>query len=230
MKIKVLSLVAASVFLVSCGGGGSSSNENVEDNKDAVVSGKEESAEEICKYAYSGETSVKWTAFKFTDKVGVGGTLDSTKVKTVASVEEPYLILQDMEFELYTASVNTNNPDRDKKITSFFFGSMESSDLISGKVMEMTGNAREGSLMISLSINGQAFSQQMKYFVEGNSVTINGQINLSNWNAEGSIDALNNVCKDLHTGEDGVTKLWPDVDIEVVSILKEISKSPCKQV
>jgi hypothetical protein len=28
------------------------------------------------------------------------------------------------------------------------------------------------------------------------------------------------VCKDLHTGEDGISKTWSDVKIEVIAILK----------
>lgn len=212
-----------SIFLYSCGG---SESPKTEDSK---ANDNEEEVLEVCKYEYNDDTKIKWTSFKFTDKVGVGGTLDSFLVKAGEAVEEPYRILNELEFEIYTASVNSNNPDRDKKIVSFFFGKMENTDVIKGKVMEMSGSPREGSLMVNLSLNGQSHSQQMKYFVEGNSVTINGQIDLVNWGAQGAVDALNNVCLDLHTGEDGVSKLWSAVDIEVVSILKEASKSPCKQ-
>jgi len=221
--LKILTPVVLSMFLFSCGGGESTPKEDV------IVNEVEEEVQETCKYAYSNDTKIKWTAFKFTDKVGVGGTLDSFTVKTGEAVEEPYLILKELEFEIYTASVNSNNPDRDKKIVSFFFGKMEKTDVIRGKVMDFSGSPREGSLMVDLSLNGTSYAQQMKYFVEGNSVTINGQIDLINWDAQGAVDALNNVCLDLHTGEDGVSKLWSSVDVEVVSILEDATKSPCKQ-
>lgn len=40
------------------------------------------------------------------------GTLDSFTVKAGGPVEEPYKILNELEFEINTASVNSNNPDK----------------------------------------------------------------------------------------------------------------------
>ncbi|MGB0402817.1 MAG: hypothetical protein ACPGEG_01890 [Salibacteraceae bacterium] len=215
MKIKLLGLFILGLGFASCG-----SNQSEVKNEEKKV----ELAEEVCTFSYNDEVSVKWTAFKFTDKVGVGGTLDSVEVMTKGDFEQASDMLEGLEFNIYTQSVNSSNPDRDTKITSFFFGSMEQGDVINGKVMSVSGNEREGSLSISLTMNSEVVEQQMKYFVEGSSVTINGQLDLLNWKAQGSIDALNNVCKDLHTGEDGKSVLWTDVDIEVVAMLAKNCK------
>ncbi|MFT5582308.1 MAG: hypothetical protein ACI9G9_001573 [Psychromonas sp.] len=32
--------------------------------------------------------------------------------------------------------------------------------------------------------------------------------------------ALNTICKDLHTGDDGVSKLWSEVDLNFSTVLQ----------
>ncbi len=84
-------------------------------------------------------------------------------------------------------------------------------------------------VMVDLKLNGKSFTQEMKYFAEGNSITINGQTDMVNWVVQGFVDALNKVCLDLHTGQDGKSVLWSVGDIGVVSILNETSNIPCIQ-
>ncbi|MCB0756634.1 MAG: hypothetical protein KDB98_13620, partial [Flavobacteriales bacterium] len=55
---------------------------------------------------------------------------------------------------------------------------------------------------------------------EGN-VSLVGTLDLAKWNALASADSLNKVCYDLHKGADGVSKLWPDVKLEISANLKE---------
>lgn len=219
-KMKKILIMAAGVFfLTSCGGEKSSSSES-SDNK------MEESKSDMkaCKYTINEEeVDVKWTAFKFTDKTGVGGTFNDLSVSGKV-VESPEQILNDVKFTIPTDSINSNNTDRDMKIRSFFFGKLENKGEISGKIHGVDGNEREGSVSVSISLNGQSRDAQMKYFVEGDRVTINGGIDVSVWDAMVGIEALNTVCKDLHTGEDGVSKLWPNVDIEVVALLNKECK------
>ncbi len=33
------------------------------------------------------------------------------------------------------------------------------------------------------------------------------------WNGEEALKTLNKECYELHTGTDGISKLWPDVDV-----------------
>jgi hypothetical protein len=219
MKKVLLGFLAVGFLFSSCGNSGSESGESKESAPKKV-----ELAKEVCTYSYTDNTTIKWTAFKFTKKVGVGGVIDSFSVKLNKVVETPKEILSDLEFEVYPATVNSNNEERDAKLRAFFFGKMDSTDVISGKVVDIIGNMREGSLMVSMTLNGQTKNQPMKYFVEGSSVTINGQMDLNNWGAQKAVESLNNVCKDLHTGEDGVSKLWSTVDIEIVSVLKQECK------
>lgn len=83
--------------------------------------------------------------------------------------------------------------------------------------------------MVDLKLNGKSFTQEMKYFTEGNSTTINGKTDIVNWEVQGFVDALNKVCLDLHTGQDGKSVLWSVGDIGGASILNETSNIPCSQ-
>lgn len=212
MKRLLIALSVASVVGAACSSGG---------NKPEVKETKTiKMATEECSYQVNPENvQVKWTAFKFTNKTGVGGQFDSVSVGSSGTLAKPQDALQDMSFTIPVSKINTNNPDRDKKIQDYFFGALDNTASITGKIVSYEGSEREGDVLVNLMMNGVSSEVGMKYFVEGQSVTINGAIDVGNWNALGGITALNSVCKDLHTGDDGVSKLWPNVDIEVVAIL-----------
>jgi hypothetical protein len=55
--------------------------------------------------------------------------------------------------------------------------------------------------------------------VEGDTFTFESSIDVSSWNALGGIDALNEVCEDLHKGDDGVSKLWSEVSLKLSTTL-----------
>ena len=78
----------------------------------------------------------------------------------------------------------------------------------------------ENASTVDLTLNGITRELPIAYIVADNKVTIIGNMELDNWQAKAALEALNVVCKDLHTGEDGITKTWSDVKIEVVAILK----------
>jgi len=42
-------------------------------------------------------------------------------------------------------------------------------------------------------------------------------MNLDTWNGQTAVASLNEACKDLHKGADGVSKTWNEVAIEVTS-------------
>lgn len=45
-------------------------------------------------------------------------------------------------------------------------------------------------------------------------------MDLKNWKAQAAINTLNVVCFDLHKGEDGISKTWSEVKIEISAVLK----------
>lgn len=215
--IKYLAYLVSAVLLIGCAS--ETQTEEKTDGKTVRM------ALETCAYSLnSSNVQVKWTAFKFTNKTGVGGVFDSVKVESRKDLEYPNMVFSDMSFEILVNSINSNNPERDKKIQDYFFGALSPSSTIKGKIISASGGEREGSILVSLTLNEKTNEIGMKYFVDGQTVTINGSIDVGMWDAMSGINALNSVCKDLHTGEDGESVLWPNVDIEVTATLDKICK------
>jgi hypothetical protein len=59
--------------------------------------------------------------------------------------------------------------------------------------------------------------------VNGNEIQLDATLQLADWKAEPSVASLNEVCSDLHKGEDGESILWPDVDIHITSQLRPVN-------
>lgn len=163
-------------------------------------------------------TSVKWTAYKTTDKVGVNGEFTTVKFdnKSGATPEEA---LNNLSFSIPVSSLFTNDATntRDAKIKNSFFGSMIDTDLISG-----TLNYKDSKYIASLTMNGVTHDLPLEVGIEDERrVTLKGTMDLNNWNAIEALNALNKVCFDLHKGADGVSKTWEDVAIQIETYLRE---------
>ena len=161
---------------------------------------------------------VNWTAFKLSDRVGVGGTFDTVIVSGVTENETMVGAAATAQFDIITGSVNSNNTERDYKISDSFFGTMVNTATISGKILSLND---DGSGAISLTMNGveKEITLEWKETSE-NRLKLSAAINVNDWSAKPSLDSLNGVCTAVHTGKDGVSVLWPDVEIEVFADFK----------
>ncbi|MDC0339310.1 YceI family protein [Flavobacteriales bacterium] len=165
---------------------------------------------------------VNWTAFKLSDRVGVGGTFDTVIVSGVTENETMVGAAATAQFDIITGSVNSNNTERDYKISDSFFGTMVNTATISGKVLSLND---DGSGAISLTMNGVEKEVALDWKATSeNRLKLSAAINVNDWSAKPSLDSLNGVCTAVHTGKDGVSVLWPDVEIEVFADFK----SDCK--
>jgi|SaaInlStandDraft_5_1057022.scaffolds.fasta_scaffold30136_3 polyisoprenoid-binding protein YceI len=161
---------------------------------------------------------VNWTSFKLSDKVGVGGTFDSVVVTGVSDNETMAGAAETAQFDIYTASVNSNNPVRDVKISDSFFGTMTNAATISGKVISLN---EDGSGAVALTMNGVEKEIGVQWEATSESrLKLSATLNVPDWDAQSSLDSLNGVCSVLHTGKDGTSVLWPDVEIEVFADFK----------
>ncbi|WP_109832204.1 YceI family protein [Reichenbachiella versicolor] len=152
--------------------------------------------------------SLKWTAYKFTSRSGVGGTFDTLNIeadKISGTAEE---ILAGGKITIPTSTVNSNNVIRDPKIKASFFGTFNTSE-IKGKIL----SAADGKGEIEFTMNGMSANTPYTYAVNDTALVVTTAVDVTTWNGSAAIAALNEVCKGLHTGDDGVSKLWPDVDV-----------------
>lgn len=163
-------------------------------------------------------TSVKWTAYKTTDKKPVGGEFKILKFenKTGATPQEA---LNNLKFSIPVSGLFTNDATntRDAKIKTSFFGAMLDTDLIKGTI-KISNNIYSASI----TMNGVTHDLPLEVTItEGRRVAMTGTMNLKNWDALGALESLNKVCFDLHKGADGVSKTWEDVAIEVNTYLRK---------
>ncbi|MCH2229036.1 MAG: YceI family protein [Crocinitomicaceae bacterium] len=169
-----------------------------------------------CFYSYNeGSTNFQWTAFKTTAKVAVVGGFNEIEV-TSESSDDAMAVLNSMAFKMNTASVETNNEERNLKIATNFFETINTSEII-GNVVSIDEN---GKCVININMNGMSIDVEGDYTFENNKFTFDTMIDVASWNAITGIDALNEICKDLHTGEDGISKLWSEVQLSFSTTLK----------
>ncbi|MCT4663686.1 MAG: YceI family protein [Flavobacteriales bacterium] len=212
MLLKRIVLFAVLIFgIVAC-------SSDSQKNKEEV---KKEKKVETLNFSKE-EVSVKWTAYKFTERVGVSGTFKDVKTDSKLYGATFKDALENARFDINISSVFSNSADRDKKLVQHFFGKMAKTSVIKGFVSEVKGTDKNGQLSLSIQMNDVSRTLAMEYrLMTNNAYSVKGIMNLSDWKADDAVTALNNVCKDLHKGADGVTKLWPDVKIEVVLPFKK---------
>jgi len=164
----------------------------------------------------SEATSVKWTAYKTTAKKGVGGEFKTLKFdnKTGATPEEA---LNNLNFSIPISSLFTKDEGRDAKIKESFFGAMLDTDLIKGTI-----KYNDGKYVASLTMNGVTNDLPLDVEItDERRVSMKGTMLLKDWDALGALESLNKICFDLHKGEDGVSKTWDDIAIEVNTFLRK---------
>ncbi len=180
----------------------------------------QEGTEESCTYSYNeGTTTLDWTAFKTTSKVPVEGSFNEFEV-TAESGADPKKVAESMSFTIKTASVETNNPDRNTKIYEHFFQVINTPE-IKGSVKSL---GEDGKAVVAITMNNITFDVEGTYLIDDVNFDFKATIDVAAWNGMPGIEALNGVCKDLHAGEDKVSKLWSEVEISFFTKLK----SDCK--
>jgi polyisoprenoid-binding protein YceI len=221
MKTINLSLLAiATLFMTACGSGTESKEVTIEKTAEEAAP-VEKSIVEVCTYSYDPSTTkIMWKSFKTSAKVAVGGIFDTFTVDNTVKSNSESAVFENASFSIVTASVNSGNTERDPKLIKFFFNAMVSTDTITGgidKISEAVDG--KGAAIIHITMNGQTHEENATYTLEGTVLTLSATLNMAKWEASHAITTLNTECKDLHTGDDGISKLWEEVDIEITTTL-----------
>jgi polyisoprenoid-binding protein YceI len=214
-KLSLLSLAFAAVF-ASCGGG-----EKKEETPKTDTVAVEEKKEQKCTYAYVHDsTTVKFTAYKFTEKAGVNGYFDSVVVTGTHDSDTAHQVINGASFTVFVSSVETNDKGRNEKIVKHFFGKMVNTNEITGTVKSVSGDGTKVTFLIKMNDIENEVEAPATW--DGERVTLKTDINLEKWNGQAAIDGITKACKANHTGTDGVTKVWPDVTIVITTTLSKI--------
>ena len=195
MREFTIGLVLAGITLFSCGESTQPQPEVVDDSS---------------MYQIDSETvSLKWVAYKTTEKVGVGGEFGKINIKEYQLAESKEGALDGVSFSVPVSSLFTGNKDRDWKLVNLFFGVMDNTEFIKGTFRQ--GENGEGKL--ELEMNGTSSELPYNYSLKNDSIFITATMDVLNWNGQEAMDSLNVACYDLHKGKDGVSKTWSEVDI-----------------
>ena len=157
--------------------------------------------------------TINFTAYKTTDKVGVKGQFKKVNVIANGKGNSIKEAINNTEFSIPVSSIFTKDESRDFKIRKFFFGVMDKTSLLSGKLILEDDSKGTAEIIM----NGVTEKLSFEYKIEGKTFTMNAVMNLNNWKAESALNSLNEACKELHKGADGVSKTWNEVAINITS-------------
>lgn len=163
------------------------------------------------------KTSIHWTAYKTTDKVPVKGQFNKFNIENLKKGASVKGVLNGLKFSIPVSSIFSKDSIRDGKLNTFFFDIMKNTKLISGTL----NIGSENSGTVDLTMNGIDKKMPVTYSLENDIMTINAIMNLDNWQAQAALRSLNEACKALHAGADGIAKTWNEVDIVVIIPLKQ---------
>jgi len=161
-------------------------------------------------------TTINWIAYKTTSKTPVKGQFTKVTIEHKNKAVTALNAINGLKFSIPVNSLSTKDTIRDKKLKKFFFGTMENTAEITGVI---TTNS-ENSGTVSLTMNKITQALPISYSINDQMVTIEAVMNLDNWKAQLALKALNAACEDLHSGDDGISKTWSEVKIEVATYLK----------
>jgi len=176
--------------------------------------GKEKKAVENLKttqtYSVDAQnSSVLWTAYKTNDKLPVKGTFNEINITTSNEGTTSVEALEGLTFEIPVSSIYTKDTIRDHKLNKFFFAIMDNTLSLKGVFSvqsESNGN-------LALTMNGMTKDLPFTYETLKDTIMIDTKMDLNLWGAQNAVESLHQACLELHTGPDGVSKTWDEVNI-----------------
>ena len=214
-KIQYTFVLMATTILFAC-----NSNTETADANDEHATAVEEKA---CTYTIS-DAKVAWTAYKTSEKIGVGGAFDEVEVKGGTANSSLKAVLESISFKINTGSTNTNNEARDTKIVNSFFGAMTNTEFITGEVLEVNGDDNAGKCTFSLKLNDMDKELVLDYTIAENVIKMTGTMDVTTWNGTDALASLNTVCSEKHKGNGDKSISWPDVDLSLEATLTKNCK------
>lgn len=215
-------MLASVLFFSACGGGGGNDKKKEDEDQGGDSDKQEKKEKKVSTFNYKPKsTQVSITTYKHTSKTGVGIDFDSLMVSGVSSdVKNIPKLFKGAEFSIPISGLNSGDADRDDKIREHFFGTMEGTDSIEGSVVKMNMDGQKGSAVLNIKMNGKGQEVKMDLKRSDKELKMTGEIDAKNWDGMKAIEALQKACEEKHTGDDGKTKLWSTVALNISTVLE----------
>jgi hypothetical protein len=184
-----------------------------EKKADAVEGTKIEVKKSAAFSLKNATNEINFTAYKTTGKVPVGGQFKKVDIITEGEGNTIKEAINNVEFSIPVSSIFTKDSSRDFKVKKFFFGVMDHTKLLSGKLVienDSIGYA-------NIKMNGITEKVSFLYTIDANTFSMKATMDITKWNAVEALNSLNLACKDLHKGADGVSKTWSEVALNIKS-------------
>ena len=196
--MKTINIIIGVLFLslTSCG-----SNEKLPEPKD-------------CGYKYNNvKSKITWSGFKTNDKVQVDGNFlsftTSVDGKTVDTITD---LIDGATFSIDVASSNSGNEDRDASLKNYFFNILTKDLKIDGRFEDV----KDEKVVCFFNLANGEKKTILDYKEEGNLILLSGNFDLlSDLEADSAYNSIHKKCEALHTGADGVSKTWSEVQVNV---------------
>jgi len=173
---------------------------------------KEKAVEISTMYQLDAENIfVNWIGYKFTSKSGVKGRFKEVTISNNSKAESIDKALTGVEVSIPVSSIFSNNEIRDNKLKSLFFGFMDHTELLSAKIISVQDN----SGVMEFTMNNETHNLPFTLIKQGNIAYLKTTIDILKWNAQKALSSLHTACELLHTGEDGISKTWNTVDVNI---------------
>ncbi len=186
----------------------------------ACTSSKTNNEPENCSYNYSDkQTTLEWTAYKFTNNTPVKGTFNNITISAINDATSLEELVGSIGFTIPVASLETQDELKNNNIIQGFFETVKT-DVLKGNVIDV----KDHTLVFEVELNGVKEKVSGVFELNGEFFTFMGTMHLNAFNAANGIKALNDKCGDNHKGEDGVVTVSEKVDIHFTT---RITKS-CK--
>lgn len=180
----------------------------------------EQTAEQNVTYSYDHNNStMEWTAFKFESKAPVKGSFNTIAITSISEASDVKTLAESFGFTIPVNSIETQDESRNAKIIQFFFGTLSTEEL-SGRIVKLTD---DGVAELEVTMHGITDVVVGSYEINGNFFSFKATMDIAKWNTDNAIAVLNENCKDNHT-ENGITKVWTEVDLSFTTKLIENKK------
>ncbi len=209
---RIFAISFGALFLFSCS---NNKNTNQDTSEPESLAQEAEKTNESCIYSLDdSKASIYWTAYKHSNRAEVKGQIDSLMV-TGKDTDNILDLIRSANITIYPATVNSKDEGRDQKISTFFFGSMEKTQTIKGKIKTLSGTNVSGSGTCLLTLNAVTKEADVTYIVNDKTIELRCSLDFTIWNCEDALSNLQKACEEKHTGIDGKTIFWPDAEILV---------------
>ncbi len=156
---------------------------------------------------------LRWLAFKTTERIGVSGTFGDVRIKSNQVSPSLQALFESVSFEIDTKTILSNDDGRDKKIIHFFFEKLVNGNVISGSVKSVDVPNKKG--IFTVEMNGMSHDMPFNFTQEKKELIVTAFMDVNKWSAQEALAAINMACEEKHKGKDGISKTWPDVNIDI---------------